>query len=59
MYCKLEVLIYPNQYSFSVPAYCKLLSFIDPELRGFGQIFPEVMIFPEGLIFGGVMKLRV
>ena len=24
------------------------LSFIDPERRVFGEIFPEVMIFPEG-----------
>ena len=24
------------------------LSFIDPERGGFGEIFPEVMIFPEG-----------
>ena len=24
------------------------LSFIDPPLGGFGEIFPEVMIFPEG-----------
>jgi hypothetical protein len=25
------------------------LSFIDPPLGGFGEILPEVMIFPEGL----------
>ena len=24
------------------------LSFIDPPLGGFGEIFPEVMIFPSG-----------
>ena len=24
------------------------ISFIDPPLGGFGEIFPEVMIFPEG-----------
>jgi hypothetical protein len=27
----------------------KYLSFIDPERGGFGVIFPEVMIFSEGL----------
>jgi hypothetical protein len=27
----------------------KYLSFIDPERGGFGIIFPEVMIFSEGL----------
>ena len=26
----------------------KYLSFIDPERGGFGEIFPEVMTFPEG-----------
>ena len=25
------------------------ISFIDPPLRGFGEIFPSVMIFPSGL----------
>ena len=28
------------------------LSFIDPERGGFGEIFPEVMIFPEGFSRG-------
>ena len=26
----------------------RYFSFIDPLLGGFGKIFPEVMIFPEG-----------
>ena len=32
-------------------AHCEVqyLSFIDPERGGFGVIFPEVMIFSEGL----------
>jgi hypothetical protein len=30
-------------------SFSELLSFIDPERGGFGEILPEVMIFSEGL----------
>jgi hypothetical protein len=33
------------------------LSFIDPERRGFGEILPEVMIFPEGLCLEGISSV--
>jgi hypothetical protein len=36
-------------YAISIPYHTKLLSFIDLERGGFGEILPEVMIFPEGL----------
>jgi hypothetical protein len=34
------------------------LSFIDPERGGFGVIFPEVMIFSEGLCPEEISSLR-
>ena len=35
-----------------------LLSFIYPERGGFGEIFPEVMIFPEGFIPREISSLK-
>ena len=34
------------------------LSFIDPQRVGFGEIFPEVMIFPEGNIITEKIELH-
>jgi hypothetical protein len=34
------------------------LSFIDLERGGFGEILPEVMIFPEGLYYTVYRKLK-
>ena len=34
------------------------LSFIDPERGGFGEIFPEVMIFPEGFTPREISSLK-
>ena len=34
------------------------LSFIDPERGGFGEIFPEVMIFPEGFSPSKISSLK-
>ena len=45
------IYIIRNKYRLARPYILlpvEYLSFIDPERREFGEIFPEVMIFPEG-----------